>query len=240
MDEQILNDKPDDPFDYPRWPLAQAAAWIIWRSREYVAQLLLDIAESEGRVQVFDIFNEAARRENGRGGPPEGGVLPFVEAQAELWEQLRQGRLAARGVKVGEAIWSHIPRAEWSNLDYFPCTDGRSNSIGSNHSAVYDGVTVARTTVLKLWPDMTKVKARPKSGRKLKIGLDHLKSIVFKLMCEHGDIMDPDPSWRVQRDIEHATHNALLLQKFNTEDIPKKTQLRTYVSRFYQEWKDEQ
>jgi hypothetical protein len=240
MDEDVPNANRHDPFDDERWSFPWAAAWIIWRSREYVAQLLSDIAASEGRVQVFDIFNEAARRENGRGGPPKGGVLPFVEAQAELWEQLKQGRLTAMGVKVGEATWSHIPSSAWFNLDYFPCIDGRSNSIGSNHSPVYGEVTVRRSAVLEIWPDITKIKARPKSGSKPKIGPDHIKSIVFELLCHNGDIMDTDPEWRIQRDIERDTHKVLLQQKFSTDNIPKKTQLRMYVGKFYREWRDKQ
>jgi hypothetical protein len=151
-DEQITDTKRCDQFNDERWSFPLAAAWVIWRSKERVAQLLSDITESEGRVQVFDIFNDSARRENGRGGPSEGGVLPFVEAQAQLWGRLKQGRLVARGLKVGEASWSDIPASDWLNLDYFPCPDGRSNSIGSNHTTVYDEVTVPRSAVLKIWP----------------------------------------------------------------------------------------
>jgi hypothetical protein len=240
MDGQVPNAKRHDPFDDERWSFPWAVAWVIWRSREYVAQLLSDLTESEGQVQVFDIFNEASRRETGPGCPPKGGVLSFLEAQAELWEQLRQGRLVAMGVKVGETTWSHIPGSAWVNLDYFPCIDGRSNSIGSNHSKVYDEVTVRRSAMLEIWPDITKVKTGPKRGSKPKVSPDHLKSIVFELLCESGDIMDIDPEWRTQGDIEHKTREELLRQKFSTEKIPKKTQLRMYVSKFHREWRDKQ
>ena len=73
MDEQVPKANRHDPFDDERWPLAQAAAWIIWRSKERVAQLLSDIAaEKEGSVHVFDIFCKALRPENVQSGPPEG------------------------------------------------------------------------------------------------------------------------------------------------------------------------
>lgn len=102
MDGQVPNAKRHDPFDDERWSLVRAAGWIIWRSKERVAQLLSDIIEREGHVHVSDIFNEAIRREKVHRGPPEGGVLPFIEAQAQLWEELRHGRLVAIGLKVGE------------------------------------------------------------------------------------------------------------------------------------------
>jgi hypothetical protein len=235
VDEQIVNAKRDDPFDYHRWPLAQAAAWIIWRSRAYVAQLLSDITDSEGRVQVFDIFNEAVRRENGRGGPPEGDVLPFAEAQAELWEQLRQGRLAAMGVKVGEATWSYIPASEWLNLDYFPCTDGRSNSIGSNHSIVYDEVTVPRSALLEIWPDTTKVKARRKRGRKPRIPQEEVDEVVFELFEENGDLSDDDPNWHTQGQVERATR-AGLEKKFGKKTVPQESTFRTYIVKSLNKW----
>jgi hypothetical protein len=230
MDEQAPDAKRHDPFDDERWSFSLAAAWIIWRSREHVAQLLSDMAESEGRVQVFDIFNEAVRRENGRGGPPKGGVLPFVEAQAELWEQLRQGRLTAMGVKVGEATWSHIPTSEWSNLDYFPCTDGRSNSIGSNHSTVYDEVTVPRATVLKLWPENREDKDRPKRGRKPRIGQDQIDAVVFELFADNGDLSDDDPNWHTQGQVESAARDELE-KKFGRKTVPLESTFRTYIAK---------
>ena len=123
MDGQVLNAR--HQFDNERWPLAQAAAWIIWRSRDRVVQLLSDIAaERDGCVHVFDILGEAMRQENDQGRSPEGVALPFVEAQADLWEQLKRGRLVALGVKVGETTWGPIPALAWSGLDYFYCDSG--------------------------------------------------------------------------------------------------------------------
>ena len=133
------------------------------------------------------------------------GCSPFVEAQAELWEQLKQGRLTAMGVKVGEATWSHIPSSAWFNLDYFPCIDGRSNSIGSNHSPVYGEVTVRRSAVLEIWPDFEKVQARAKRGRKPMIPQEEVDAVVFDLLEEHSDLSDDDPEWHTQGHNEGAT-----------------------------------
>jgi hypothetical protein len=240
VDEQVPNAKRHDPFNDERWSFALAAAWIIWRSREYAVQLLSDLTERERHVQVFDVFNEAARRENGPGIAPEGAVLPFLDAQAELWEQLKQGQLVAVGVKVGEATWSQIPASAWFNLDYLPCIGGGSNSIGSNHSPVYDEVIVHRSAVLKIWKDIAKVKSQRKRGRKPRLDPDHIKSVVFELLLDNGDIMNIEPQWRTQGDIERETFEILLQQKFRREDIPKKTQMRSYVSKFHKEWRDEQ
>jgi hypothetical protein len=230
MDEQVPDQKRHDPFDDERWPFPRATAWVIWRSRERIAQLLSDIAESEGRVQVFDIFNEAMRRENVSGGPPEGGLLPFLEAQAELWEQLKRGRLVALGVKVGEATWSHIPGSAWFNLDYFPCLDGRSDSIGSNYSAVYHGVIVPRSSVLEIWPDIANAKGRSGRGRKAMICQDQIDEVVFELFEVYGDLSDDDPDWHTQGQVENATR-AKLEKKFGKENVVRESTLRGYVKK---------
>jgi hypothetical protein len=48
MDAEVPKVEGQDPFDGKRWSVALAAAWIIWRSREYVGQLLSDLTQSEG------------------------------------------------------------------------------------------------------------------------------------------------------------------------------------------------
>jgi hypothetical protein len=74
-----------------------------------------------------------------------------VEAQADLWEQLKQGRLVAMGVKVGDATWSQIAPDEWCELDYYYCR-GKSNALGLLGVVKYSDVTLPRADVLTLWP----------------------------------------------------------------------------------------
>jgi hypothetical protein len=229
MDGQALNARYQ--FDNERWPLAQAAAWIIWHSMDRVVQLLSDIAaERDGCVHVFDILGEAMRQENDQGRPPEGVALPFVEAQADLWGQLTRGRLVALGVKVGETTWSHIPGSAWFNLDYFYCDSGRSDSIGSNYSAVYHGVTVRRSAVLEIWPDIREDKARPKRGRKPRVRQQEFDEVVFELFEENGALSDDDPEWRTQGQVESAAR-ALLEKKFGKKNVVRESTLRGYVKK---------
>jgi hypothetical protein len=235
MDEQACNAKRHDPFDDERWSFPRAAAWIIWRSREYVAQLL-DLTENEGHVQVFDIFNEAVRRENGRGGPPEGSVLPFVEAQAELWEQLKRGRLTATGVRVEEATWSRIAPEVWSELDYSYCGRGKSNAVGVLGIVKYFDVTLPRAEVLTLWPMVQPENNQSRRGRKPKIDVDHIRSTIWELLNDNGDISLLDPDWRTQTDIRAALREKLIKQ-FGGDNIPGTSSLKGYVSRIYPEWK---
>ena len=236
MDGQVLNAR--HQFDNERWPLPQAAAWIIWRSRDRVVQLLSDIAaERDGCVHVFDILGEAMRQENVQGRSPEGGALPFVEAQAELWEQLKRGRLVALGVKVGETTWGHIPASAWSGLDYFTAPDGRSDSIGSNYSAVYHGVIVPRSSVLEIWPDIAKDKGRPESGRKARVCQEEFDEVVSELFEENGDLLDDDPEWHTQGQVENATR-AVLEKKFGKKIVAWESTFRAYIKKSLKNWEN--
>jgi hypothetical protein len=150
MESQTADGLKHSPLDDELWSLAVAAAWIIWRSKERAASIIQDIGEHERHVQLFDVFNDAARREEVTGAAPKAAVLPFKEAQAELWARLTDGKLRAIGLKVGEATWSQIPAEAWPRLDYFYCA--RSDSIGWLGAARYTDVTVPRVAVLTLWP----------------------------------------------------------------------------------------
>jgi hypothetical protein len=230
MDAKVPKAEGQDPFDGERWSVAVAAAWIIWRSREYVGHLLSDLNQSEGGVQVFDIFNEASRRENVRGGPPKGGVLPFLEAQAELWKQLKQGRLLAIGVKAGEATWSQIAPEAWGELDHYYCGSGQSDAIGSLGLVKYFNVTVPRSEVLAPWPLPQYANTQSKRGRKPNIPQKEIDIVVFKLLDYHGDLSDDDPKWCKQSQLEAETRKALS-EKFKGAKIPLESTLRVYVSK---------
>ena len=235
MDAEVPKVEGQDPFDGKRWSVALAAAWIIWRSREYVGQLLSDVTQSEGGVQVFDIFNEASRRANVRGGPPEGGVLPFLEAQGELWKQLKQGRLLAIGVKAGEATWSQIAPEAWCELDHYYCGSGQSDAIGSLGLVKYFNVTVPRSAVLTLWPPTQCPSTESKRGRKPKIPQNEIDLIVFELLDFHSDFSDDDPNWHTKGQLEIATRKKLK-QKFEESNVPGESTLRTYVGKSYKKW----
>jgi hypothetical protein len=120
MEKQTTNVRHRDLFDSESWSLAEVVAWLIWRSEEHVGSIIEMILAKEGHIQIFDVINEAARTSK-PGMPPEGGVLPFPKAQAELWEHLKRGRLVAIGVKVREATWTEIAPDAWCELDYNYC-----------------------------------------------------------------------------------------------------------------------
>jgi len=240
MDGQVPNAKHHDPFDDERWSLSQAAAWIILRSKERVSQLLSNIAaEREGGVHVFDIFGEAAQRETVRGRAPEGSVLPFVEAQAELWEELKRGRVRALGIQVGEATWSQIAPDAWRELDYFYCDNGRSTAIGSSGLKKYLDVTLPRDDVLNLWPRIPSATAQSKRGPKRKIPQDEIDLVAFKLLDHHGSLSDDDPEWHSKGQLEAATAEKLK-QKFGKSNVPGESTLRTYVAESYKKWIERQ
>jgi hypothetical protein len=133
-------------FDSESWSLAEAAAWVVWRSKDRAAWIF----EKYPTAHVFDVFNEAARTTTNHGATPEGAVMPFPQGIAELWGRLKDGELRALGIKAGEATWSVIAPSEWHELDYFACNNPFSNSIGSGGHARFFEVTVSGEEVLRL------------------------------------------------------------------------------------------
>jgi hypothetical protein len=165
-------------FDSESWSLAEAAAWVVWRSKDRAAWIF----EKYPTAHVFDVFNEAARTTTNHGATPEGAVMPFPQGIAELWGRLKDGELRALGIKAGEATWSVIAPSEWHELDYFACNNPFSNSIGSGGHARFFEVTVSGEEVLRLWSPTPGIVARPQRGRKPKIDPEHIKLIVFGLL----------------------------------------------------------
>ena len=178
------------------------------------------------------------RQENVPAGPPEGGVLSSVEGQTSLWEQLKQGRLVARGVKVGEGTWSLIPASAWPGLDYFYCDNGRSDAIGSNYSAIYREVTFRRSAVLEIWPAIDKTQVEPvkatSRGRKRMIDQDQIDKVVFELFDDNGDLSGDDPDWNIQAHVERSTRT-VLKKKFGEKNVVKELTLRKYVKNAIEE-----
>jgi hypothetical protein len=223
--------------DSESWSLAEVAAWIIWRSQERVALIIAMILAKERHIQIFDVMNEAARTTLSPGMPPEGGVLPFPQAQAELWEQLKRGRLCAIGIKAGEAIWSQVAPDAWCELDYIYCGTGQSDAIGSLGLVKYFDVSLPRAGVLTLWPLIQRANNQSKRGRKRRIPQNEIDAVVFELLEYHGDFSDNDPEWNTKGKLEDATRE-VLEKKFGEKAVVGESTLRGYVSRAYREWRE--
>jgi hypothetical protein len=180
VEERTPNVLHYDSFDDASWSLPITAAWIIWRSRAGAAAVIATILKRERHLQIFDVFQEAARSSSVSGEPPEGGILSFQQAQAQLWDCLKDGRLAALGIRVSEAVWSQIAPEEWSELDYQFCGDARPSAIGCCGVERYYSVTVPRCAVLNLWPVASVAHRAPRVGikeRKRKALDDAIKAI---------------------------------------------------------------
>jgi hypothetical protein len=162
-------------------------------------------------------------------------VLPFLEAQGELWKQLKQGRLVAIGVKAGEATWSQIAPEAWRELDHYYCGSGQSDAIGSLGLIKYFNVTVPRSAVLTLWPLTQNANTQSKRGRKPKIPQNAIDLIVFGLLDYNGDFSDDDPDWQTKSRLEVAARKELE-QKFGESNVPGESTLRTYVGKSYKKW----
>ena len=235
MENQTTENLKPASFDREWWSLAEVAAWIIWRSKERVISIIATILAKEHNIQIFDVINEAARTSKS-GMPPEGGVLPFPKAQAELWEQLRRGRLRAIGVRAGEAIWSEVAPDAWRELDYNYCGTGQSNALGALGVVKYFDVTLPRAAVLSLWPLIEGAKSQSKRGRKRKIPQAEIDIAVAELLDHHGDFSDDDPDWRTQSQLEAGTRETLA-KKFGEKNVPLESTLREYISLAYGQWK---
>jgi hypothetical protein len=235
MENQTTGVLKPESLDSESWSLAEVAAWIIWRSKEHVASIIATILAKERHIQIFDVINEAARTSKS-GMAPEGGVLPFSQAQAELWEQLRRGRLRAIGVRAGEAVWREVAPDAWQELDYNYCGTGQSNALGALGVVKYFDVTLPRTAVLTLWPLTDGAKNQSQRGRKRKIPQREVDTAVADLLDHHGDFSDDDPDWRTQSQLE-ANTRATLEEKFGVKNVPMESTLREYVRLAYRQWK---
>jgi hypothetical protein len=164
--------------------------------------------------------------------PPQGGVLPFRQAQGELWGQLKSGRLVACGIRVGESVWGQLAPDDWRELDHYPC--GERAAIGSMSVGKYHDVILTRIAILELWPKVREVGSR-KRGRKPKMDNSYIKGLVFDLLDDRGDFHPADATWRVQGDLERAVRTKLET-KYEKGEIIGKTQLRSLISEYRINW----
>ena len=176
-----LATKPDDalfdPLAEPRWTLAMAAAWIMWRTPSEArahwddyrfecwdfcgVQLRRDGVEDgttfsldrRQPITISDAFLEAPRHQASR-------IKLFIEpeqARLDLWSKLKSGKIQAYGIPNETHSVKPIPAYEWDNLTHEYTQIGYADSIASataprNTPPIYDRVRVARDDILREWP----------------------------------------------------------------------------------------
>lgn len=136
-----------DSIGLPRWALAQALAWIIYRTLDAVTQ-------TPCPEDVFDVANGAARRE----GIEQTAMLADLQSRDELLDHLKRGTLRAWGIARGQTEHHPLPSTSWDTIDSFYSFDPRGGiapcDVGSSgeDSARYRDVYVIHTDVESCWP----------------------------------------------------------------------------------------
>jgi hypothetical protein len=106
----------NDPPKLPRWTLPQSLAWMIDEAPEAV--------DRADRKEVFDVANEAIRRE----GLDDAAQSAALRRRHELFEHLCDGTLTAYGIEQGQSEHRPIPALAWLSIDCFFNYDGRCNA----------------------------------------------------------------------------------------------------------------
>lgn len=180
-----LATKPDDalfePLAEPRWTLAMAAAWIMWRTpraarefwNEYRAKCCTfsktnklengtsDVSFSGIAIELQRLFPidlstllEAAAKDSDLG---QGNMLvPPEEARLDLWRKLKSGAVQAYGIPYGHHALASIPAHEWDNLthEFIGLAHMESVAFTPRHGALvvaYEKVRVQTENILREW-----------------------------------------------------------------------------------------
>jgi hypothetical protein len=135
-----------NPLEFPRWTLAQTLAWIIHRTPEAVSG-------TPPTKNVFDVANEAARRE----GIAEAALSADLHRRFELLDHLKRGTLTAYGVRRGQTEHDVIPKSAWDTIDSFyvynPTARIGPSDVGNSDesSARFRDAYISPADALSIW-----------------------------------------------------------------------------------------
>ena len=136
----------NDPLKLPRWTLAQALAWMIYKTPE-------GVSGADGK-EVFDAANETIRRD----WIDDATKSAALRRRDELYDRLCDETLTAYGIARGQSEHSQIPALAWHTIDCFYNYDGRCEAgpddayCSGESTPRYREVFVRPTDVLRLWP----------------------------------------------------------------------------------------
>jgi hypothetical protein len=113
LDYTVVSASVNGAMDHAYWSLPLTAAWIIWRNTGAITLVFWECQKQFSVApHVFDVFDQAMRTSSAD-PPHQSGKLDWSTAQMELWEKLQNGALQARGIRVGQGVWSQVPKGEW-------------------------------------------------------------------------------------------------------------------------------
>jgi hypothetical protein len=101
-----------------------------------------------------------------------------------------------------------------------------------------DLIEVATADVIELLvsqPVAPTADSGSRRGRKPKIPFARINAVVFDLLDYRGALLDDDPEWHSQGQLEVATREKLK-NMFGPKSVPGESTLRPYVSRSYKMW----
>lgn len=125
-------------FDTPRWPLALAVLFIVWRDQDLTL-------EQWQRFQAWqgDLWRDP---------PDERHTVSFEQAEAQLWAALEAGKVRATGLQELGPRPVEINALAWSNLVWMPEKHRFSVRYFAQSDPAYRLVDVYSIDVLKMWP----------------------------------------------------------------------------------------
>jgi hypothetical protein len=162
-----------DPLQEPRWTLAMAAAWIIWKTPEYVRKYWSKYRK-ECRVWKRRFLPSEGKKSGsyiGRPGPAGAqDILRDVSKDHDrsvralgAIDELISTFVAGRIVAIGTPTKDHpgklpplaiaIPKEQWAMFSLYADFGSSKDSVGSERQKApfYDDVSVERDMVLNLW-----------------------------------------------------------------------------------------
>jgi hypothetical protein len=174
IDSMECHPDPDqfDPLIAPLWTLPMTVAWIVYRSRDQVRELMEDYRSrrlvwryerrftSDGREEeVLDLLSPKRSTIYDMVKAWENAASPLAKAGrlacGELWEALKARSPGAQGVKSGERAHAAIPDASWETLTWIrPETSIPDDAVAypGDTTAAYREVRVRSNEVIARWP----------------------------------------------------------------------------------------
>jgi hypothetical protein len=157
-----------DPMKEPFWTLPMALAWIIWRSPDWVRT---QWEHYDFHLRDLNRYADNSRIDSGLVDlsdlalwttddyVPQTFIQNGLDAKADLRRQLQSGDLVATGKPAGVRERRTITTSEWFDIDLLN-REGLEDSVG-NGPLRFNKVVVPSLAVLRIWPPILEVKARP-------------------------------------------------------------------------------